>query len=198
MSKTAIIIQRFFIGLAAMITGFVGVVAMRPNTFKVERSATIAAPASVVFAQVNDFHKWEVWSPWEKLDPKMKKTFEGASAGPGAIYLWDGDHNVGAGKMTLTESKLNERIRVKLEFTRPFAGVNDTLFSFKPEGARTAVTWTMSGEYTFLSKAICMFMNMDKMVGGSFEEGLAQLKAKSEAEARQVARQDTPTSETAR
>jgi uncharacterized protein YndB with AHSA1/START domain len=198
MSKKAVIIKRSVIGLVAIVAGFIGVVAIRPNTFKVERSTTIAAPASAVFARVNDFHKWEGWSPWEELDPKMKRTFEGPPAGVGAIYMWDGDSNVGAGKMTLTESKPNELIRVKLEFTRPFAGVNDTLFSFRPDGSQTAVTWSMSGEYTFLSKAICMFMNMDKMVGGSFEEGLAQLKAKSEAEAKQVARQDSPISETTR
>jgi len=126
----------------------------------------------------------------------MKRTIEGPPAGAGAVYSWDGNDEVGAGRMTLLESKPDESIGIKLEFFRPMEDVCTIDFNFKPEGNSTHVTWSMSGNLTFLSKAICMFMNMDKMIGGDFETGLTQLKAKSEAE--QVARQNSPTSETAR
>jgi hypothetical protein len=198
MSKKAVIIKRSFISLAAIVAGFVGVVAMRPDTFKVERTAAMAAPASVVFAQVNDFHNWGAWSPWEKLDPDMKRAFEGPRAGAGSSYSWDGSDAVGAGRMTILESRPDELVRLKLEFFRPMEDVCTTDFAFKPEGNRTGVTWIMSGKHTFISKVICMFMNMDTMIGGDFERGLAQLKAKSESEAERVARQESPAPEATR
>ena len=112
----------------------------------------------------------------------MKRSFEGPSAGPGAVYAWEGNRDVGAGRMTLIESRPGERILIKLEFFKPMSGLCPTEFTFKTEGDRTAVTWTMSGQNNFLSKVMCLFMNMDKMVGGQFETGLAQLKALSETE----------------
>jgi len=130
---------------------------------------------------VNDFHNWEAWSPWAKLDPAAKATFEGPSTGTGAIFKWVGNKEVGEGSMTITESRPSDLIRIKLEFLRPFEATNSAEFTFKPEGNRTAVTWSMEGKNNFIAKAVCLFMNMDKMVGGQFEQGLAQMKAVVEA-----------------
>ncbi len=130
---------------------------------------------------MNDFHNWEAWSPWAKLDPAAKATFEGPSTGTGAIFKWAGNKEVGEGSMTITESRPSDLIRIKLEFLRPFEATNSAEFTFKPEGNRTAVTWSMEGKNNFIAKAVCLFMNMDKMVGGQFEQGLAQMKAVVEA-----------------
>ena len=176
--------KKILLALLLIVVVFVIVVATRRADFQITRSTTIAAPAVVVFAQVNDFHKWDAWSPWAKLDPTMKQTHEGASAGPGAIYTWSGNKDVGEGRMTLTESRANELVRIKLEFLKPFPTINTTEFSFKPEGTQTAVVWSMTGTNNFMAKAFCMFMNMDKMVGGDFEKGLVQLKTVAEAASR--------------
>ena len=175
-------VKKILIGVAAAVAvlalGFVAVVAMQPSEFRISRSATMAAPAERVFAQVNDFHKWDAWSPWAKLDPNAKNSFSGPESGEGATFGWSGNDQVGEGKMTITESKPNELVRLKLVFIKPMEDSSDTEFTFKPDGDKTAVTWTMSGTYeTFMKKAICMFMNMDKMVGEKFEEGLASMKA---------------------
>ena len=169
------------IALAAVVIVFVAIVAMQPSDFRVARTAVIAAPAPAVFAQVNDYRNWKAWSPYEKLDPAMKKTYEGAAAGTGAIYTWAGNSQAGEGRATITESRPSELIRIKLEFLKPFAATNTAEFTFKPEGDRTAVTWSLTGTRNFMFKAVCLFMNMDRMVGGQFEEGLAQLKSVAEA-----------------
>jgi hypothetical protein len=171
------LIYYILIPLAAIVVVFVAVVAMQPSEFRIVRSATIAAPASAVFAQVNDFHHWEAWSPWAKLDPALKQTYEGPAAGTGAIYTWAGNNKVGEGTMTLTESRPTDLIRIKLEFRRPFKATNTAEFTFKPDGNQTGVAWSMSGRNNFMAKAFCLFMNMDKMVGGDFEKGLAQMKS---------------------
>ena len=176
--------KKILLALLLIVVVFIIVVATRRADFQITRSTTIAAPAVVVFAQVNDFHKWDAWSPWAKLDPTMKQTHEGVSAGPGAIYTWSGNKDVGEGRMTLTESRTNELVRIKLEFLKPFPAINTTEFSFKPEGTQTAVVWSMTGTNNFMAKAFCMFMNMDKMVGGDFEKGLVQLKTVAEAASR--------------
>ena len=178
-------LQIILIAFAVIVVGLVIVVAMQPSEFRVARSATMSAPASAVFAQVNDFHKWEAWNPWGKIDPAMKQTYEGAPAGPGAIYTWVGNKNVGEGRMTLTESRPSDLIRIKLEFFKPFAGTNIAEFTFKPAGNQTAVTWSMTGKNNFMAKAIHLFMNMDKMIGGQFEMGLAQMKSIVEAALKQ-------------
>ena len=170
-------VMYILIALAAIVVLFVAVVAMQPSEFRIVRSGTIAAPASDVFAQVNDFHNWMAWSPWEKLDPALQRTHDGAPAGAGAIYSWSGNNKVGEGTMTLTESRPNELIRIKLEFRRPFKATNTSEFTFKPDGNQTVVTWSMSGRNNFMSKAFCLFMNMDKLVGGDFEKGLANMKS---------------------
>jgi hypothetical protein len=176
--------KKILIFLGVILAVFLVIVALQPADFRVSRSATIPAPAPAVFAQVNDLHKWQAWSPWEKLDPAMKRSFEGPPAGVGATYSWTGNKEVGEGRMTITESRPNELVLMKLEFFKPFAATNTSEFTFKTEGGQTAVTWSMAGRKNFISKAVCMFMNMDKMVGGQFEEGFANLKTVSEAAAK--------------
>ena len=170
-------LEIILIALALVIAVFLIVVAMQPAQYCVARSATVAAPAQPVFAQVNDFHKWEAWNPWGKIDPAMKHSYEGAPAGTGAIYSWVGNKEVGEGRMTITESRPSELIRIKMQFFKPFAGNSIAEFTFKPAGNQTAVTWSMSGDKNFMAKAIHLFMNMDKMIGGQFEKGLAQIKS---------------------
>jgi uncharacterized protein YndB with AHSA1/START domain len=167
--------------LAAIVAGFAVYVAMQPSAFRIERSATIAAPPATVFAQVNDFHKWEAWSPWAKLDPAAKVTFEGAPTGQGAVFTWSGNDEVGEGRMTLAESKPDELVRIQVDFVKPFPGSSVSEFAFKPDGQQTAVTWAMSGHNNFIAKAMCLFVDMDKMLGGAMEQGLAQMKTVAEA-----------------
>lgn len=173
------------VGLAVIIFVFLVIVAMQPPSFNIVRSAGIAASPNTVFGHINDFHKWDAWSPWAKLDPEMKQTFEGPSEGAGSVYSWVGNKKVGEGRMTLLESRPGEVVRIKLEFIKPFASVADTEFTLKPEGNQTAVTWDMKGQKNFMSKAFCMFVSMDKMVGKDFERGLASLKSVAEGSAKQ-------------
>jgi hypothetical protein len=175
---------KILIGVAIVIVLLIIFIATRPTEFSVTRSAAMSATPSAVFAQVNDFHKWEAWSPWAKMDPNAKSTFEGPSSGEGAKFAWDGNKDIGAGNMTITESSPNDHIRIRLEFVRPFAGVNDTLFTFKPADDKTNVTWTMSGRNNFVTKAIGLFMNCDKMIGDQFEKGLANMEALAAAESK--------------
>jgi hypothetical protein len=162
--------------IAAIVVVFLIIVAMQPSDFKIERSASMRAPAPAAYAQVNDFQNWRAWSPWEKVDPALKRQYEGPKAGTGAVYAWQGNRDVGEGRMTITDSRPGALVRIKLEFIKPFAATNQTDFTFKPAADGTTVTWTMTGQNNFLSKAICMFMDMDKMVGGMFEQGLTQMK----------------------
>ena len=168
---------KILIALALILAVLAAVIVTRPDDFRVTRSATMAAPPAVVFEHVNDLKKWEAWSPWAKLDPNSKMTYEGAPSGVGAITKWNGNNDVGEGIQTITESRPGELVRMKLEFIRPFAGTNDVDFTFKPEGSGTLVTWTMSGKNNFMSKAVGLVMDCDKMCGGFFEKGLANLKA---------------------
>lgn len=169
--------------LVIVIVGFCAVVAFQPEDFRITRTATINAPSERVFEQVNDLHKWESWSPWAKIDPAMKTTYSGPPNGAGSSYSWIGNDQVGEGKMTITNSHPNDHIAIDLEFIKPFAAKNLTEFTFKPEGDKTAVTWTMSGKNNFFAKAFDLVMNMDKIVGSDFEKGLGQLKAVAESPA---------------
>lgn len=174
--------KNILIGVGIVLAVLLALIVMQPSDFRVVRSASIAALPATVFGLVNDFHKWDAWSPWAKLDPNMKTAFEGAAAGQGSVYRWSGNSDAGEGSMTILESNANERIRVNLEFVRPFESRADVEFQFKPDGAGTRVDWTMSGANDFLSKAFCLFMGgMDKMVGPDFEKGLAQMKSAAEA-----------------
>ena len=177
------VLKYILIGLLVLVALFLIVVALQPSSFRVARSTTIAAPPSVVFAQVNDFHKWEAWNPWDKIDPAMKRTYEGAPSGAGAIYAWVGNSDVGEGKMTITESRPGELVRINMEFFKPMAGTSTTEFTFVPQGGGTLVTWTMFGDNNFVGKAMCLFMNMDTMIGGQFEKGLADMKKAAESAA---------------
>jgi uncharacterized protein YndB with AHSA1/START domain len=161
--------------ILAVIGILVLIVALQPSEFRIARKASISAPPPAVFAVVNDFHRWEAWSPWAKLDPAMKQTFEGAPAGTGAVYWWQGNKQVGEGRMTITESRPHELIRIKLEFLKPFAATNTAEFTFQPEGKETIVTWIMTGRNNFMAKAFGLLMNMDKLLGGQFEKGLSQM-----------------------
>ena len=178
-------LKKIILGIVVMLVVLIAVclvlVMMQPAHYQVERSTTINAPAAAVFPLVNDFHKWDSWSPWAKLDPAMKTTYEGAPAGTGASYSWVGNSQVGEGKMTITESHPSDLVKIKLEFIKPFAATNATEFTFTPSGNATSVKWTMSGYNNFIGKAFSLFMNMDKMIGADFEKGLAQMKAVAES-----------------
>lgn len=169
------------ITVAVVVVLLVIVVTLRPSDFQVSRSIPVTAPASKAFEQVNDKHLMNVWNPWLKLDPNLKQTYAGADSGVGAIYSWDGNSNVGAGRQTIVESRPNDLVRMKLEFFRPFAGINEVTFTFVPAGNQTVVTWGMTGKLNFIAKAMGLFMSMDKMCGDSFEKGLADMKAIVEA-----------------
>lgn len=152
-------------------------VSLQPSSFEVIRSLKMKAPPENIFEQVNDPKLLIQWNPWVKLDPDVKQTFEGATRGQGAIYSWDGNKNVGAGRQTIVESRPNELIRMKLEFFRPFAGENEVIFTFEPTANNDInVTWRMTGKKNFMMKAMGLILSMDKMCGDGFEKGLADIK----------------------
>ena len=171
------------LGIVVVLVALGGAIATRPDTFRVERSATIAAPANVVFGYLNDFHNWALWSPWEKLDPAMKRTFSGAPAGVGSVYTWSGNSKAGEGSMAITESTPDDRIALDLDFVRPFKSHNMTEFTLKPTAGGVNLRWGMSGVNTVAGKAMSLVTSMDKLVGKDFERGLANLKTLSEGEA---------------
>ncbi|MGA9604651.1 MAG: SRPBCC family protein [Methyloceanibacter sp.] len=173
-------LKKILIVLIVIIAAFLVIVAIQPSEFRVERTTAIAAPADAVFAQVNDLHKWDAWSPWAKLDPAAKITFDGPDAGQGAAMSWSGNDKVGEGKMTIVESHPNDDIKIKVDFAKPFKGSIGSEFAFKPDGDKTDVTWAMTGHRTFVQKAFCLVLNGDKMLGGDVEKGLAQLKSVAE------------------
>lgn len=166
--------------LAVALIAVLGLAAVQPDDYSVARSATMTAPKKAAFDQVNDFHNWEAWSPWAKLDPAMKVTYSGPTSGPGAEYAWEGNDAVGAGKMTILETKPGESIKIKLEFLKPFPSDCETVFSFRQERANAFVMWRMTGKHNFLTKVFCVFTSMDAMVGPDFEKGLAAMKEKVE------------------
>lgn len=175
--KKRSLLSKIIMGLAVIIVILIVVIAMQPDDFRVSRTMTIAAPAPAIFEQVNNLRKWNAWSPWAKLDPNAKNTFEGPEAGTGAAMSWAGNSDVGEGKMTITESRANELVHYKLEFIKPLEGTNDAEISLKPEGNQTSVTWSMYGKNNFIGKAIGLVMDCEKMVGDQFEQGLSSIKA---------------------
>ncbi len=164
------------IGLGSLLGLFVVYVATRPGAFRIERSTTIDASPAKVFALINDFHEWAKWSPWEKIDPSMAKTYEGSEAGKGAVYRWSGDNKAGQGVMTILESAADSRIEIELAFLKPFQATNKAIFTLEPEGSGTKVSWAMEGNRAFAIKAFNVFMDMDKLVGNDFEKGLASMR----------------------
>lgn len=161
------------VGVAVL--GVLGLAATKPNQYVVTRSATMKAAPQFVYAQIEDMHKFPSWSPWQKLDPAMQTKYSGAESGVGAVYEWEGNKDAGSGRMTITEAVPNEKITMKLEFLKPFASTALTALTLAPEGNGTKVEWSMSGDYDFMSKVMCVFMDMDKMIGKDFTEGLANL-----------------------
>lgn len=184
MLKTALL------SLAALVVVAIAIVlilaAMKPDTFQVQRSIAINAPPERIYPLLADFKAWGAWSPWEKKDPAMKRSFSGAESGVGARYAWEGDKNVGRGSMEIVEAAPT-KVALKLDFIAPFEAHNDAVFILQPRGqgptASTNVTWTMTGPTPFLGKIIHVFMNMDRMVGGDFEAGLAAMKTAAERRA---------------
>jgi uncharacterized protein YndB with AHSA1/START domain len=169
--KIAVVVALGALGVLA------AVIASQPDELRVKRERTLAAPPAVVHAYVNDLRRWPEWSPWEKKDPKMQRTLSPVTAGPGATYAWAGDGNVGEGRMTITDSQAPERVVLRLEFVKPMQATNTVRFDLAPRGTGTHVTWAMRGQQGFVAKAFCLFMDMDRMVGGDFEQGLAGLDA---------------------
>ncbi len=162
--------------LIGIIVVFVIVVATRPGQFSVSRSTMVSAPAAAVFPHVNELKKWEAWNPWGKIDPAMKLTYSGPPSGVGASYSWAGNSQVGEGRATITESRPNDLVQLRLEFFKPMAGVSTAEFTFKPQGNRTEVMWAMTGKNNLIGKAMCLFTSMDTMIGGQFEKGLQDMK----------------------
>ena len=160
------------VALAALLA----VAATKPDTFRVERATSIKAPPERIFALINDFHQWGGWSPWDKKDPGMKRTFTGADLGKGSAYAWDGNKNVGAGRMEITGSEPASKITIKLDFIKPFEGHNVAEFTLAPEGDMTRLSWVMHGPAPLITKIMSTFFNMDRMIGRDFEAGLANLK----------------------
>lgn len=172
----SILLKLLFV-MAALFAVLCAIIAMQPGEFSVTRTATMAAAPAAVFEQVNTLSNWEAWSPWAEKDPNAKITYEGPSSGQGSKFSWNGNADVGAGSMTITESKPSELVRLQLAFVRPMEGKCDVEFAFKPEGDQTAVSWTMSGENNFIAKAVSLVMDCDAMIGSDFEKGLANIKS---------------------
>jgi uncharacterized protein YndB with AHSA1/START domain len=173
--------------IAAVLIGLIAlllvVVATRPSLFRVQRSASIAAPPELVFPLIDDFHQWEGWSPWDKLDLGMQKKYSGPARGEGATYDWSGNDDVGVGSMRILGSEPPRRVAIQLEFKEPWQATNVTTFELRPVAAGTEVSWAMEGQNGFMAKAASLFMDMDALIGKDFETGLSQLRSLAEARA---------------
>ena len=163
-----------------IVISILGFSATKPDTFKIQRTAMIKASPEKIFPYINDLHQWGAWSPWEGLDPALKKTFSGTPSGKGAIYEWDGNDKVGKGRMEIEETVPSSKILIKLDFFEPFNAHNKAEFSLQPQGKETLVSWTMYGPNPYISKVMSTFVSMDDMVGKDFETGLANLKSITE------------------
>ena len=166
--------------VAVLIGAVLALAATKPDAFHVERSTVIKASPETVFAVLSDFKRWPDWSPWEKLDPTMKRTLSGAASGTGAVYAWEGNRKAGQGRMEITEAVPPGKVGIKLDFIKPFEGHNAVVFALAPQSDGTSVRWTMDGPAPFISKLMQVFVSMDAMIGKDFEAGLANLKALAE------------------
>ena len=166
--------------LAVAIAAILVIAATKPGTLRVQRAIRVKAPPENIFPLISDFHQWLKWSPYENKDPAMKRTYEGAERGKGAVYAWNGDKNVGSGRMEILESTAPSKVVIKLDFFTPFEGHNTAEFTMLPQGDATHVTWLMHGPANFMSRLIQVFMNLDRMIGRDFEVGLANLKTLTE------------------
>jgi uncharacterized protein YndB with AHSA1/START domain len=174
------IIAIIAVALAIAIAIVLILAATKPATFSVRRATTLKAPAERIFPLINDFHRWESWSPYENKDPAMKRTYSGAASGKGAVYAWDGNKNVGSGRMEILEASAPSKVVIKLDFITPFEGHNTAEFTMLPQGDATNLTWVMRGPMPFMMKVLHVFINMDRMIGKDFEAGLANLKRLTE------------------
>lgn len=166
--------------IVVLIAAILAYAATRPGNFQVQRKTSIQAPPEKIFPLIADFHNWTSWSPWENKDPALKRTYSGAPSGKGAVYAWEGNRNVGSGRMEITDAPAPSKIAIKLDFIKPFEGHNLAGFTLQPEGGATTVTWDMRGPMAFIPKVFGIFVSMDKMIGNDFETGLANLKAVAE------------------
>jgi len=167
--------------LAVAIAVVLILAATKPDTLRVQRAITVKAPAEKIFPLINDFHQWRSWSPYEDRDPALKRTYSGAESGKGAVYAWEGNNNVGSGRMEILETSVPSKIRIKLDFFKPFEGHNTAEFTMLPQGDATSVTWLMQGPARFVTRVMQVFINLDNMIGKDFEVGLANLKKLTEA-----------------
>lgn len=174
--------RKLALAMVTVVAALLAYAATRPDTFEVTRSITIKAPADKVFGHIADFHRWQAWSPWEGRDPAMKRSYSGSASGMGAAYAWEGNKDVGKGRMEILEATVGNRVIIKLDFLQPFEAHNTADFALKPsgDGASTDVTWAMRGPMPYISKVMGIFVSMDRLIGGDFEAGLAKLKAVSE------------------
>jgi hypothetical protein len=173
-------LKRIGITIVVLIGVMLVYAAMKPDTFRIQRSAAINAPPEKIFSFLNDFHNWTAWSPWEKMDPALKRTYGGTESGKSAVYEWDGNNQVGQGRMEISDTSPPSHILIKLDFLKPFEAHNTAEFTLDSGGRSTQVTWAMYGPQPYMAKVMSLFLDMDKMVGEQFEQGLANLKAVSE------------------
>jgi uncharacterized protein YndB with AHSA1/START domain len=171
--KTAIVVL-------VLIAALLAFAATKPDSFRVQRTASIKAPPEKIFPLISDLKSWAAWSPWEKIDPAMKRTHSGAPSGKGAVYAWEGNREIGAGRMEILDAAAPARVTIRLEFVKPFEAQNFAEFTLQPQGEATNVTWAMYGPSTYVSKLMSVFFDMDAMIGEKFAAGLANLKAAAE------------------
>ena len=171
------IVMTVVVVLVVLVAALLGYAALKPDAFRVQRSVSIKAPPEAVFPLINDFHRWTTWSPYEKRDPEMKRIYSGAADGQGTVYEWQGNGNVGAGRMEILDTSAPAKITIKLDFIKPFEGHNTAEFTMDAQGDSTNVTWAMDGPQSYTMKVMSVFLNMDTMIGKDFEDGLANLKA---------------------
>jgi len=167
--------------LALAVIGVLAYAATRPDSFRIQRSIQVEAPPDRIFALVDDLQSWRAWSPWENIDPALKRSYSGPAGGKGAVYAWEGNNKVGSGRMEITTSTPVSVIVIKLDFLKPFEAHNTAEFTFTASGAATTVSWAMYGPSNFVSKLMGLVFSMERMVGGQFEQGLAKLKALAES-----------------
>ncbi len=172
-------LKKIAIGVVVLVLIVLGLAAMQPDSFRVQRTIAIKAPPEKILPLISDFHNWTSWSPWEKLDPAMRRTYSGAPKEQGAVYAWEGDDKVGAGRMEITGQALS-KVDIKLDFLKPFESHCQTEFALEPKGELTTVSWTMSGPSDFMTKLMGLVVSMDRMIGKDFETGLANMKAVAE------------------
>ncbi len=173
-------LKKIAIAVVALLAAILVFAATRPDTFRVQRTANIEATPEEIFPLINDYHQWVSWSPYEKLDPAMKRSYSGAATGQGAVYEWESEGGAGAGRMEILESTPPSKVKIKLDFTKPFETRNIVEFMLVPQGDSTHVTWDMQGPAPFISKVMQVFFSMDRMVGDDFEKGLADMKEVAE------------------